>query len=271
MTPSLTELARTSAEQSSANRGRPDFEPFDLSTVDQYVKQHPTTAVGGTAVALRYAPGDPDDEGWDAGTPMLILDDAFVISDEDDFAGTAIFEKAPDGSGDDVKVVNTDDEATDVVEGTGVTFDGHLYKGSPADGFAGRIALKLTGRAGRRAARSLDGNGAPYLDAELQENGSVKSNGGLIELPPDDSDEDARISRHTFLRPDAEGEQVIVQLRRAKDVHEDYDGRGYWATVTIGDGDDMFVAEPIEGDVPEDVRSTQWIEYHWPAEASGSN
>lgn len=278
MTPSLSELAKTSAEEAGNGEGDFDddveFEPFPLDDV-QYTKQHPTTAVGGTAVALRYSPFDFEETDWGYGTPMLILDDAFVYTDEDDFADTAIF-AGDESANNDYKVVNTSDEDTIVEDGIGVDFDNNLFRGEPVDGFDGdgHIALKLTGSAGRRVARTLDGNGDPLIgqgDPEVEDNGQVTHSDGLLEVPPDDVDGRTRYQRHTFCRPDVEGETLIVQLRRRKDVVDEYDGNGYWTTVTVDGEDGPEILEPIEGDVPEDVASTGWLKWSWPEEASGED
>jgi hypothetical protein len=279
MTPSLSELATSSAESTSSSSGSFDddarYEPFDLSDAT-YVKQHPTTAVGGDIAVLRYIPDDPNEDLWGQGDFVAILDDPFVVTDEADFESTAIF-RGEDTS-DDYKVVNTDDDATEIEDGVGVIFDGRLYRSQPVDAFdEDRIALKLTGNAGRSAARALDINGLEELRAETTENGAVETNGALVENPPDDVDEKPRVARYSELRPDMDGETVVFQLRRGSDVHDDPSINSYWSTVAVETDDGFDIVDRTNefdatGESPEDnVMTSEYVEWHWPDDAGSTS
>lgn len=243
--PGITNIGAEAARNSQqSNDGDGDYEsdwdPYEVTGLE-FAKQHPTTAVRGTAVALRYFP-DWDNDEPDRGDFGVVITDPDVVLDDEDLEDTAIFESSRD-VGDDFKVVNLSDEATEHLEGSGVDFDGNLFYGEPVETFGtDELVLKATGSSGRSIASTLDVKGATGArsigsrDGEAVEvhegHGFPKHNGGLVEYHPDGRDgERPRISRHTQLRPDVEGRDVVVMLQRLAEIDEDYDGPAYWATV----------------------------------------
>lgn len=319
--PSISEIGEQTADEANSSEpassgsggGQTDaeFTPYDVSEAS-FVKQHPTTQIGGTPVALRYFSGDPDDDenDPDRGDFGVVLEDAFVATDGEldglDLSNTVVLDG--DGESDDYKVVNDEDsavswmttggavdylsedavpeDADDDVDVLGegddiiaVDFDGNTYNGDVVDAFEGEIVLKLTGNAGWRAARTLDVNGAPGAGAErqngsivIEESGLVSQTHGLIEHHPDNDDENytpPRVARAPQLRPDVEGDTVSVALRRTANVIDDYEGRSYWATVTVGEGDDLDVLEPTDefaDELDDDLLEvTEWIEWRFPS------
>lgn len=276
---SITKIGKDAASQSEPGQSNDDYERFDVSGLS-FVKSHPTTAVGGTPVALRYIPGDPDEDNLDRGFAGLILDDPFVL-DDDDLEGTTIFANTKQ-KGDDYKAVNLDDTATERIEGAGVDFAGNLFYGEEVDAFEeDRIVLKLTGNAGRSATCTLDvhGRGGAGVvrdsngNIELNSNGYPFYNGSLIEYSPDNDDDNytpPRFARDTQLRPDVEGKQVAFMLQRLSEIDDDYDGDSYWSTVTVRDdeGADWEELSPTDEYDPDQdlVRATRWLEWGWPSE-----
>lgn len=268
--PGITDIGADAAQNSSPSDGGNDndydseWEAHSLQGYD-FAKQHPTTAVRGTATVLRYLP-DWDNDEPDRGDFAVVLEDPDVFVGEDTLEGTAIFENSEE-TGDDFKVVNLDDEATEHLEGSGVDFDGNLFYGEPVDGFGvEELALKATGSSGRSVANTLDvkgGTGARSVgsydgeDVELHGGGFPEHNGGLVEYHPDGRDgERPRIARHTELRPDVEGREVVVMIQRLAEVSEDYDGNAYWATVfaNLEDERQTELAQEYadDGEDPED-------------------
>lgn len=250
MTPSITDLGAQAAEESQASSSNDsdesEYERFDTRGL-AYAKQHPTTAVMGEAVALRYYP-DWDNDEPDRGYFGLVLDDPSIITDDTGLDATAVFQSTED-AGDDYKVVNVDDEATKVLDGSGVDFNGNLFYGEQADGFDdSRIVLKATGSSGQSVASTLDKKGGLGARVERDEDGQVvlhdggfpQHNGGLTEYHPDGRDgARPRTAVHdTELRPDVEGRDVVVMIQRLSDIDADYDGDAYWATVLANVDDD---------------------------------
>lgn len=285
---SITDIGRQQAESTGTDDSADadDYERYDV-TGHYYCKTHPTTAVGGTAVALRRFPSDPNDDD-DTDYAGLVVEDPFIfVEGDDELENTAIF--AGDGAGDDFKVVNLDDHQTNELEGTGVDFDSNVFYGDKVETFddaeffdasEDRLIIKLTGNAGRSAARCLDVDGLSNAGVvrdddgtiELSENGYPYYNGGLIETFPG-NDDDTYIpptyARDTQLRPDMEGEEVAVMLQYTADVVDDYDGDSYWSTVLRMAPDTDRGVEPVE---PTDefeadeelVRATRWLEWRYP-------
>ena len=276
---SITKIGKEAAERGGSGDADSEYERMDVSGLT-YAKMHPTAAVGGTPVALRYFPGDPDNEGYDRGFAGLILDDPFLVEDEG-LEGSAIF-ASEDDKGDDYKVVNLDDSETKHLDGTGVDFDGNVFYGDKVDEFQeDRIVLKLTGNAGRSATCALDVHGKGSAGVKrnddgsifLNENGYPEYNGALIEHYPDNDDDTyvrPRFARDTQLRPDVEGKQTAVMIQRLSEIDEDYDGGAYWSTVMSREDEDDEWAElaPTTEFDPDTalVRETKWLEWGYPDE-----
>lgn len=240
----ITDIGADAASQSQSNSNDesdsnvPEFERFDLDGCS-FGKQHPTTAIRGTAVALRamYDEDDPD-----RSDVSVILDDPSVVTDEEALDGTIVVHGDPEQEGDQFKVVNKDDSQTKVLEGMGVDFAGNTYYGDLEDGFGDmdRLALKRGGGAGRRITSTLDANGATAARAKRDDSGSLvlhdggfpEHNGGLMEYHPDGRDGDMpRRALDPELRPDVAGREVVIMLQRLAEIDPDYDGPAYWATV----------------------------------------
>jgi hypothetical protein len=255
--PSITDLGRDSAQESqqnSSSSGSDDneYERYDVSG-DAFAKQHPTTAVRGEAAVLRYFP-DWNSDQPDRGYFGLVLDDPSLVTDEG-LEGSVIFQSTED-SGDDYKIVNEDDDATNILD-TGVDFSGNLFYGEQTDSFSDdRIVLKATGSAGKSIASTLDLQGAEGARVERDEDGEVvlhdggfpQHNGGLTEYHPEGRDgERPRTAVHdTELRPDVVGRDVVVMLQRLAEIDPDYDGDAYWATV-LASVDEERQGELTEG------------------------
>lgn len=272
---SITDIGKEAAENSSSSGvSGDDYERFDLAGL-KYVKNHPTTAVGGSAAVLRYIPGDPDQDNLDRGFAGLVLDDPFVyVEDDAALEGSAIFEGTKD-KGDDYKVVNLTDDDTQHLEGSGIDFDGNMYYGDQVEAIDDdQVVLKLTGNAGRSATQCLDIHGAGGADVVRTEDGDPKidpetgyptTNNALIEYIDDEGDDytPPRFARDTQLRPDLEGETVIFMVQRMSEVQDDYDGDSYWSTVLRETEDGDFEAvEPTDEFEPDEelLRATQWVE-----------
>lgn len=283
----ITDVGADAAQESRAQREEQsdyesDYERFDTSGM-AFVKQHPTTAVRGTANVLRYYP-DWDNDQPDRGYFGVVLEDASILGadDDEDLAGGAIFTNTEE-SGDDYKVVDLNDEETKELEGSGVDFAGNLFYGEQADGFEeDQIVLKATGSSGRSIASTLDvkGSGSAHSvgfnndeEIELHDGGFPEHSGHLIEYDPRgrDNGEMPRIARDTQLRPDVEGKEIIIMVQRQRDIDDEYEGPGYWATVmvetdddgdfTAADGTEFVSLGPTDEFEPDDdlVRDTGYI------------
>lgn len=292
----ITDIGANAAQEAQEQQNgdyESDYERFDVSGLD-WVKQHPVTAVVGTADVLRYFPNWDDDEP-DRGYFGVVMSDPSVFTDDDELDGTVILARNEDmqESGDDFKVVNLDDDQTkELPGGGGIDFAGNTFYGEQVDEFdTDQIVLKATGSSGRSVAATLDVKGAVsaqssgYGDDEeitLHGGGFPEHNGGLVEYHPDGRDgERPRIARDPQLRPDVEGEQVVVMIQRLEDIQEDYEGPAYWASVlapadVVGDVDDENVVEvngtemaplsPTDEFEPDDglIRETGYIQWRRP-------
>lgn len=263
---SITDLGAEAAEQSNQNDGDdtdsgfPELDLFDVSGM-AFAKQHPPTAVRGVAVedGLRYFPGNPEEEGWGRGYFGLVLESPTVVTDDDNLSETIVVQGDSEQESDAYKIVNEADDATKLLDGSGVDFSGNLYYGEPVEDFTDdEIVLKATGSSGKSIATTLDANGATGArkvgsydseDVELGDTGWPVNTGGLQEYDPS-GDVAPRISRHTSLRPDVVGRELIILVQRLAEIDEDYDGSAYWATVMVEaeEGDDVdFTAEDGTG------------------------
>lgn len=292
---SITDIGANAAEASRQEREEREASDEDEITVGDliedgtltdvtglaWVKQHPTTSVGGTAVGLRYFP-DWDNDQPDRGYYGLVLDDPYVVAD--DGMESTIYQNTEEG-GDDYKIVDESDEGTKILEGSGVDFEGNMFYGEQVDAFEDdRIVLKLTGGAGRSVASTLDvqGDGGAHAigayedeEVELHGGGFPRHSGHLIEYHPDGRDGEApRNAVHSELRPDVEGEEVVVMLQRLAEIDDEYDGNSYWSTVfttavetddpTDIDGTEMGTLEPTnEFERNQDIiRATGYIKWN---------
>jgi hypothetical protein len=270
----------TDDDVSSNTADAEDYERVDVSGME-FAKMHPTVAVSGTARTLRYLPGDPDEGNLDRGSAGLIVEDPSVYTAEPEFEGSTIF-KATGDRGDDYKVVNVDDDATNEIPDTGVDFDGNVFYSDQIDGFdVDELVLKLTGNAGRSATCCLDVHGEGRADVErdedgemiLSDNGYPTYNGSLLERFDNDEENytPPRFARDTQLRPDVEGQEVVIMLRRTRDVIGDYHGDAYWTNVLVADDgaeDGYTELEPTDEYEPDEalVRATNWLEEAYPSD-----
>lgn len=314
---SIAEIGEQAAEATARNddadeQTESDYERFDLSDA-AFIKVHPgPTAIEGTSVALRYSPpftqdGEFDEDG--RGDVWAIIENPTIPEDEST-DGVAIFE-GTGGSGDDYKVVNTEKEDVDVYD-AGVSV-GSMYESDQVDEFDidGPAVVKLSTSAGRSVARTLDVKGLPNADVirtedgdpEIQENGWPTTNNALVEKHPRNREdgfyEAPRYARDPQLRPEVEGESIILLVQEMANVVPDYDGNSHWATVLAdvedermaelaetyaddayydGDESDQFI-DDIDGEdylnlaptaefEPDEelVRATGWLEWHYPDE-----
>ncbi len=269
----ITNLGKQEAEKAQERQqDMEEYAPYDVEG-DAWGRSHPTTAVAGTAVALRkWEPQDGDVYGG------LVLEDPYVITDDADTEGTTIVESSED-SGDDFKVVNEDDEATELLENVGVDFDGSLFKGEPTDDFDldddQNLVLKVGGSTMRQVLRRLDVSGDQAAGVQtdedgeyvLSDNGYPIQNEGLIEYNDDSDEFEYNIARNPEIRPDVEGEEVAVMIQRKKDVYDDYDGRAYFTTVLVENDDGEFESvEPTDEYSPDigNIIDSGWLEWSYP-------
>jgi hypothetical protein len=269
---SITELGREAARSSSSDDDggssggqaqADDYERIDVSDLT-FTKMHPgPTAIAGTAEALRYFPPAPDDAEYDdngRGSAGVVLGNP-TIPDDDDFDSVSIF-KSTSQSGDDFKVVNTDDENVDVYD-VGISV-GQMFESEETDAFdVDETILTLSTSAGRSVTRTLDVRGLANADVVRNEDGAPAiqedtgwptTNDALIEKHPGNDDENytpPRFSRDPQLRDDVEGEQVIIMLQRLAEIDPDYDGSSFWATV-LADLPDERQQELAEGYANDD-------------------
>jgi hypothetical protein len=300
----ITDVGAEAAQESDANQNQTadsGYEGFDLSGV-AFGKQHPTTAVRGTAVALR---GLPPYEDSGVGNIAVIMDDPSIVTSEEPLADSVVM--LSDSEGDQFKVIDTSDRATNVLEGTGVDFDGNVYYGEQSDNFGDieTVALKFGGAPRRRVGKTLDVSGATSAEAlierdddgtitdiELDADGFPAHNGGYMEYD-NDGDGTPERSRAPELRDDVEGTDVVVMIQRLDEIDPDYDGNAYWTTVfasldderqtelaeqyaaesddkdpddfiTDLDGDEFIRLNPTDEFEPSEsnVESTGWIQYN---------
>lgn len=277
--PNITDLGREQAEASENQGGSADdYEPYDVSG-DEWVRHHPTTAITGNAEALRlFTPREnPPYMG-------LVLSDPEIVTDDPETENSVIIQRG-EGGGDTYKVVNTDDEATRLMEddGTDVAiFDGNDFEGEVVDDFDldddQNLVVKYGGSSMRQVIKRLDANGGEEAgvvrdddgNIVLSDNGNPMQNKGLIEYHPDNGEDhfEYRFARDPVLREDLEGERVGVMLQRKKDVREDYDGRAYFTTVfrETEDGDHEAVQQVSNPDeVTLDLLfDSGWLEWSYP-------
>jgi hypothetical protein len=269
----ITDIGASAAQESQSDNGSDnynndeyDYERFDLNGC-AFGKAHPTTAVRGTAVALRKLFDENDPDRADVAT---ILDDPEIVTSEETLEGSVVVQSEEEG--DQFKVVNTDDDQTKVLEGMGIDFAGNTFYGDVETDFGDmdRLALKRGGGAGRRIARTLDVAGAraaealierdedgTITDMELDDDGFPAHNGGYVEYD-NTGDELPRQSRDPELRDDVEGREIVIMIQRLAEIDPDYDGPSYWATVFANLDDERAAevtgayAEESDGKEPED-------------------
>jgi hypothetical protein len=312
---SLSDIGREAAEASSQNGGdgtmETSYERYDLSGTD-FTKMHPgLTAIAGTATTLRYVGPSPNDDGSynedDRGWAGVVLEDMRIPEDESTEPVTIFESTSP--SGDDYKVVNADHDSVDTYE-AGVSV-GKMFESDETDTFSGDDnILKLGTNAGRSVIRALDVSGLSQLDLvrdedgtpELTDNGYPIMNDGLIEDHPDNDEDNytqPRYRRDPQIRPDVEGQEVVIILQHLEAVDPDYSGRSHWATALANLEDDRqaelaqeYADDPYyEGDSPDDflqefngteylrlapttdfspdedlVRETGWVEWSYPSD-----
>ncbi len=268
------EAAQASTEESDEQTATDgEYENIDVSDAE-YIRMHPgPTAVEATITGLRYFPaftesGDLDTDA--RGEVYPIITDV-EVPDDDSLDAVGIFESTTT-TGDDYKVVNTDNDGVDVYD-VGVSV-GQMFESTQVDTFGiedGDIGvLKLSTGAGRSVARTLDVKGLPNADVSRTEDGTpdIKdhgwpvSNNGLVETHPDNGDdfyEPPRFARDPQLRPDVAGQRVIILVQEMANVVPDYTGNAHWATVlgALDEERQMELAETYaedsfyNGDTPE--------------------
>lgn len=313
----IADIGREAAEASTGNDAQEEESGNDYDRIDvsdaSYIKLHPgATAIEATVEGLRYfAPYDENGEYQEDGRGEVhVVASDVTIPDDEDLDDVAIFEGT--GGGDDYKVVNTASDNVDVYD-AGVSV-GEMYEADEVDEFDidGRAVIKLSTSAGRSVARTLDVNGLPNADVvrtddgavELQENGWPTDNGALVEKHPrnreDDFYEPARYARDPQLRPEVEGERIVLLVQEMSEVIDDYTGNSHWATVLAdldedtqdelveqyieddfytGDSEDDFIdtvngteyvnlAPTSDGEPDEDlVIATGYLKWNWPTDS----
>jgi len=255
---SITELGADAAENSGSSGSNGDseyeYERYDLNGVF-FGMQHPTTAVSGEAVALRKLWDENDPDRSDV---AVILENSDVVTSEEALEESVVVTSEEEG--DQFKVVNLADSDTRAPSDEMIDFDGNTFYGEIQDTFPGDmepIALKRGGGAGRRISKTLDVQGATGAGAEverddegnltgvtLDDGGFPAHNGGYIERDPRgyDEGEPPRQARDPELRPDVEGNEVVIMVQRRAEIDADYDGNAYWATVFA----DLTDEEPLD-------------------------
>lgn len=303
------EAANEASDRNESSGSGGEFEKIDVSGMD-FVKPHPgPTAIKATVTDLRGFSPAPDENGNysddDRGWAGLILEDLTIPEDED-FEAVAAFENTTE-TGDDFKIVNTDDDSVDEYD-VGISVGGMFESEKVDDLGDGPFVLKTSTSAGRSIVRTLDRRGLDNLDLlrtedgeiEIQDNGYPTTNDALVETHPDNDSDNytaPRYSREPQIRPDVEGQEIVIILQHLKNVKDDYEGRSHWATVLAsldpetqdelaeeyansyhgGDepedflkevnGEEMIrLAPTMEFDVDEDLLvETQWVEWAWPS------
>jgi hypothetical protein len=272
--------AAQESEQTSNNDGyESTYERYDLDGV-QFGKQHPASAIRGTAVGLRqmYDENDPD-----RADVSVMLTEPSIVTSANGLDQTRVVTSEEES--DDFKVVNLADEQTaalgpggkiddpadidDESDLMGIDFAGNTFYGDVGTTFdtdeGQEIALKRGGGAGRSITSVLDVNGGQAAttveddngDPVLHDGGFPQHNGGLIEYHPDGRDgERPRYARDPQLRDDVEGQDVVIMIQRLSEVDPDYDGTAYWATVFA----DLSDAEPQDSTF--DSRSAELAEQY---------
>lgn len=286
MTPSLADLARDGPEQAaqqSGGDGDTDYDRYETSSETTWTKQHPTTAVVGTATALSFQPDfEQNDEGnwvpdYHPNSPEfgVVLEDPDIYTDEEDFEGTVIVAGESD-TGDDYRFYNADDDQTEVDadEGRVIFGSNSIFNGEVVDGIEeDEILLKATGSSGKSIASTLDVHGAGTAhavgyfegeDVELHDGGFPRHSGSLMESHPGNDDDNytpPRVSRDPEVRPDVEGNTVVIMLHRHSEIVPDSDSNSYWATIFAAVDEDRRdelaerYAEQIEDASPEDFKA----------------
>lgn len=282
MSPSLSELAREGAESTpdrdndNGSENSTDYERYDTSDA-VWVKQQPTSALTGVATHLTFQPDfeQNDDGDWvpqDRGEFGVVLEDPDLYTDEEEFAGATIVAGESE-SGDDYRVYDDNDEETDVeADNERVIFGSNsIFNGEVVDAFdAEEILLKATGSSGRSIVSTLDvkGSGSAHEigawdgeDVEVHQGGWPQHSGHLFERHPDREDGPMpRVSVDPELRPDVEGNQVVVMLHRTSEILPDSDSNSYWATI-FASLEDERIDELAEryADETEDADSEDFV------------
>lgn len=260
------------------------------------VRMSPTAAIAGRITDVFYT-GDVTDE-------QPRGDFGFTI--EDSVADGTIFANANRGVSDtglardadesdapnttdygvlssDYKVVDEDDEGTDVFEGVGVeTPSAGTMQGDEVEAFdEDKVNVFLSGVAGREVARRLDVNG----DISAFRTKDGENTQGFVEFPDNwgtddydwDNDPKPRVARYPVLRDSLKGEEIVIAITRRKLVVDSYDGGMYQSAVAYNDfdGDGTWAKfqnnaiEAVRGDAEYDA----YLQFDDDAgnESSGSN
>jgi len=160
---SITEIGASQAESTGG------YEQFDTTGLP-FVKSHPTTAIQGDLVAVRYFPGEDPSRGYIGvvvDDPGIYVEESGALSRHGDDGPGQVIVKSTKQKGDDYKVVNTTDEQTELIENTGVDFDGNIFYGDVVEAFeTDRAVFKFGGGTARSIASVLDRNAAGSADIE---------------------------------------------------------------------------------------------------------
>lgn len=223
--------AREQADPESETAGSSDhYEAPTYFSLDQY----PTTAIGGTATELRPCYHRVLDEYW-AG---IVLEDPFVCTEDTELKRTAIFSHTEENE---FTVVNLGDDDSVGLDEAVIRPDHTAFRANQverfedAEGFDSsidRVTVRLTGREGKYTLLCLDADG-------LQRTGVSRDSSGVPECTDDDNlfDGVARgyCSDAIQLRPELEGEEIILMRQYADEVLDSPRGYSHWLTALMRD------------------------------------
>ena len=262
------EAVEASPDDTDSESETTEYDRFDISDA-AFVRPHPgMTAIGGTVIGLRYfppAPGESEYDDNDRGWAGVVIEDPYI---PDDAENVAIFQNTTD-TGDDYKIVNTEDDSVDIYD-AGVSV-GSMFESDQVEELdEDTIVLKTDTSAGRSIIRTLDVRGLANARMETDDDGTIQlndngfpvTNNALVEKCPDNDDDSytqPRYARDPQLRPDVDGEEIVLILEHLSDVDEDYDGNAHWATVLADVEDDRAteLAEQYSEDPYLDPETTE--------------
>lgn len=251
---SIEDIGRSREQANPESETTTDSGDDDETPTDFPLDQYPTTAIGGTATKLRPCYHDLLDEYW-AG---LVLEDPFVYTEDAELKSTAIFSHTEENE---FTVVNLGDDESVSLDGAVIRPDHTAFRANQVERFEDangfnpsidRVTVRLTGREGKYTLLCLDADG-------LQRTGVSRDSSGIPECTDDDNLFDGvppgYCSDAIQLRPELEGEEVILMRQYADEVLNFPRGYSHWLTVLMRDSGTekgLSVVDPnVEGSLGE--------------------
>jgi len=273
----VAEDIKEARKNSGSQRGELDQIEVDMGEMT-FTHFHPTTIVTGEFPAdegnpiIRFSDEQHNNGRIDQGYLGLIIDNPGVLASEEEQTEDTVIIDVADSN--EVRVFNTADRDTDLIDGVGVEYNDRLYKGEVVDSFPDdRIILIVSGAASKSVAKKLDVCGAKTAGMN-EETG--RKNDGLIEYTDDpDAEVRSRYARSPELREDLYGADVGVMVSRREELDDKYaelvesgDRRGMkWFALFADFGDGL---EPVEAtDEGTAVRSSYILWNFDPSVGSG--